>query len=98
LNEKFTQFDAVLFEMVGDNDPRPVNAKESSGIVGSIQRLSASMMGLKFQIGSINYKAENFIHADMTEKEFKAAMKKRGDGVFVWYVRSLGYGTALRNV
>lgn len=97
LNEKFTHFDAVLFEMVGDGDPRPSSAKESSGIVGSIQRLSASMLDLKFQIGSINYHAENFVHADMTDKEFKAAMKKRGDGILVWYVRSIGFGSAQRS-
>ena len=97
LNEKFTHFDAVLFEMVGDGDPRPSSAKESSGIVGSVQRLSAEMMGLDFQIGSINYHAENFVHADMTATEFKEAMKKRGDGLLVWYVRSLGYGNAQRS-
>ena len=97
LNEKFTHFDAVLFEMVGNGDPRPSSAQESKGIVGTIQRLSAKMMGLKFQIGSIDYHAENFIHADMTETEFKAAMKKRGDGLLVWYVRSIGYGSAQRS-
>ncbi len=97
LNEKFTHFDVVLFEMVGDGDPRPASAKESSGIVGSFQRLSAKAMGLDFQIGSINYKAENFVHGDMTAKEFKEAMKKRGDGVLVWYVRSMGYGNAQRS-
>jgi len=96
LNEKFTHFDAVLFEMVGNGDPRPVSAKESGGLVGSTQRLSAVMMGLKFQIGSIDYHAKNFVHADMTETEFKEAMKKRGDGLIVWFVRSLGYGTGAR--
>ncbi|MCR5162739.1 MAG: hypothetical protein K6C40_01850 [Thermoguttaceae bacterium] len=97
LNEKFTHFDAVLFEMVGDGDPRPSSAEESKGIVGSIQRLSASMLDLEFQIGSIDYHAKNFVHADMTEKEFKAAMKKRGDGLLVWYVRSVGFGSAQRS-
>lgn len=97
LNEKFTQFDAVLFEMVGDGDPRPASAKESRGIVGSVQRLSAEMMGLEFQIGSINYNAENFVHGDMSATEFKDAMKKRGDGLLVWYARSVGYGNAQRS-
>lgn len=97
LNEKFTHFDAVLFEMVGDGDPRPSSEKESRGILSSLQRLSASMMGLKFQIGSIDYHAENFVHADMTTKEFNAAMKKRGDGLLVWYVRSAAYSSGLRS-
>ncbi|MBQ6107788.1 MAG: hypothetical protein IJK97_06220, partial [Thermoguttaceae bacterium] len=94
---KFTQFDAVLFEMVGDGDPRPDSAKDSKGIVGSAQRLSAEMMGLEFQIGSIDYHAKNFIHGDMTTTEFKDGMKKRGDGVLVWYARSLGYENAQRS-
>ena len=97
LNEKFTQFDAVLFEMVGDGDPRPENAKDSKGIVGSTQRLSAEMMGLEFQIGSIDYHAKNFVHGDMTATEFKEGMKNRGDGLLVWYARSLGYGNAQRS-
>lgn len=94
LNRKFEAFDAVLFEMVGDNDPRPTSASESGDFIGILQRLSAAIMGLEFQIGAINYHAPNFVHADMNSQEFSAAMKRRGDGFIVWFLRSYGYGLA----
>jgi len=91
LNRRFQEYDAVLYEMVGDNDPRPSSERESGGFIGWVQRLSAVAMKLDFQIGSINYHAENFVHADMTTAEFAAGMKKRGDGFVVWFLRAMGY-------
>lgn len=96
LNRRFKAFDAVLFEMVGDNDPRPVKASESGDVIGILQRLSASMMGLEFQIGSVDYHASNFVHADMNSAEFSAAMKRRRDGFLVWFLRSYGYSMAIQ--
>ncbi len=94
LNRRFQKYDAVLYEMVGNNEPRPTSANESGGFIGWLQRLSAIVMKLDFQIGAINYHAENFIHADMTTEEFTNGMKKRGDGFIVWFLRTLGYEMA----
>lgn len=96
LNRRFQDYDTVLFEMVGDGDPRPVSARESGGLIGRIQRLSALLMRLEFQIGSINYHAPNFVHADMTSEEFNAAMRRRRDGLLVWFLRTYGYEMTCR--
>ncbi|MDO4628365.1 MAG: hypothetical protein Q4C70_04210 [Planctomycetia bacterium] len=95
LNEIFTNYDAVLFEMVSDGDPRPVSSRDAGGFISSLQRLGGTLMDLDYQIGSINYHAENFVHADMTGMEFNAAKRRRGDGFLVWFLRSYGYALAV---
>ncbi len=37
------------------------------------------MLGLEFQLEGIDYSAANFVHADLSPKEFDAAMAKRGE-------------------
>lgn len=91
LNQRFREFDALLYEMVGDDSPRPVSARESTDPIGGMQRFSAYLMNLDFQIGSIDYHAPNFVHADLTSAEFTEAQKKRQDGFAVWFLRSYGY-------
>ncbi len=94
LNDIFTNYDTVLFEMVSDGDPRPISSREAGGFISTLQRLGGYMMDLDYQIGSIDYHADNFVHADMTATEFNAATRQRGDGFIVWYLRSYGYALA----
>jgi hypothetical protein len=45
------------------------------------------MLGLEFQLESIDYSAENFVHADLSPKEFDAAMAKRGESWWSMFTR-----------
>lgn len=94
LNEEFQNYDTVLYEIVAEEGARPENASESGGLIGTSQRLMAHFLGLTFQIGSIDYQAENMIHADMTPEEFEKAIQQRNEGFLVWYFRTIGYETA----
>lgn len=94
LNEEFQNYDAVLYEVVAEEGARPENAAESGGVIGASQRLMAYLLGLTFQIGSIDYHAENMFHADMTPEEFETAIQERKEGFLVWYFRTMGYEMA----
>ncbi|MDO4584170.1 MAG: hypothetical protein Q4D62_08725 [Planctomycetia bacterium] len=97
LNEEFQNYDAVLYEVVAEEGARPESAAESGGVIGTSQRLMAYFLGMTFQIGSIDYHAENMFHADMTPEEFEKAIQQREEGFLVWYFRTLGYETARKS-
>ena len=50
------------------------------------------MLGLEFQLDQIDYSAENFVHADMSPKEFDAAMQKRGESWWTMFTRLMTEG------
>lgn len=91
LNQRFRHFDAVLYEMVGDDSPRPEKTEFSLDPIMLLQYSSGWLLHLEHQIGSIDYCAPNFIHADMTTAEFLSAQLKYQDGVLVWFLRTSGY-------
>jgi hypothetical protein len=45
------------------------------------------MLGLEFQLDQIDYAAKNFVHADLSPKEFDAAMAKRGESWWTMFSR-----------
>lgn len=95
LNQLFRQYDSLLFEMVMDPDggvPDP----EERGLspVSTIQVGMKSALELAFQLDEIDYKAKNFVHADMTPKEFFDAMESRKEGLLAMLFRSAGASLA----
>jgi hypothetical protein len=44
---------------------------------------------LESQIDSIDYSKPNFVHADMTARQFAAMRRERGEGLFQMWVRSM---------
>ncbi len=48
------------------------------------------MLGLQFQLDEIDYRAKNFVHADMSPTEFAQDMTKRGDGMVSMFSRLMG--------
>lgn len=95
LNQLFRQYDSLLYEMVMDPDggvPEP----EERGLspVSTIQVGMKSALQLAFQLDEIDYKAKNFVHADMTPREFFDAMESRKEGVLAMLFRSAGASLA----
>jgi hypothetical protein len=82
LNQRFKTYDAVLFELVSDGQNLPTmgEARQDS-ILGTIQRTLCNLLGLRFQLDEINYKANNFIHADLSPQELSDAMAARGESL-----------------
>jgi hypothetical protein len=79
LDRLFTDYDAVLYELVAPPNERPRPGRKPSGAIGSAQQGLTKLLGLEFQLESIDYTAANFVHADLSPKEFQQAMKKRGE-------------------
>jgi len=80
LDRLFTEYDAVLYELVApDNDRVPKPGRKPAGAIGSAQQGLTRLLGLEFQLERIDYTAANFVHADLSPREFQRAMKKRGE-------------------
>lgn len=81
LNQNLKAYDTVLYEMVGGPYTREkarlsreaVDADSSLAQVHNLQNMAKSLLGLEFQLDEIDYFAENFVHADMTEDQFLEA-------------------------
>ncbi|MCE9631214.1 MAG: hypothetical protein K8S94_10945 [Planctomycetia bacterium] len=80
LDRMFVDYDAVLYELVAPPNARvPKPGRKPAGAIGSAQQGLRQMLGLEFQLEGIDYSAANFVHADLSPKEFDAAMAKRGE-------------------
>lgn len=90
LNQRFREYDAVLFELVGD--PRGLTqARLQSGGSGisSVQQSVATYLDLTFQLGAIDYSAKNMVHADTSLEEFAQMQKDRGENMLTLFVRAM---------
>jgi hypothetical protein len=82
LNKRFQNYDVVLFELVSDGQNLPTIGEErQDSVLGSLQRAMCNLLGLQFQLDRINYKAKNFVHADLSPKELSDAMAARGESL-----------------
>ena len=80
LDRLFADYDVVLYELVAPPNARvPKPGRKPAGAIGSAQQSLKQMLGLEFQLERIDYAADNFVHADLSPKEFDAAMAKRGE-------------------
>jgi len=93
LDRLFEDYDAVLYELVAPDHARvPQPGRKPSGAIGNAQQGLTKMLGLAFQLDEIDYSAANFIHADMSPKEFDAAMQKRGESWWTMFTRLMREG------
>jgi len=82
LNKRFTAYDAVLFELISDGTHLPTMGEERpDSILGTIQRAFSNLLGLSFQLDEVNYRAKNFVHADLSPEELRDAMAARGESL-----------------
>lgn len=88
LDRLFSEYDAVLYELVAPPDARvPKAGRAPAGAIGTAQQGLTKMLGLEFQLDSIDYTAANFVHADLSPKEFEAAMRKRGESWWTMFTK-----------
>jgi hypothetical protein len=88
LQEELARYDRVLYEMVADKNPRhtnrnvkyrwrppkrrPVEGGGGFSIIGSIQKAMASILTLDFQLNCMDYRRENWYHADLDYETFQS--------------------------
>lgn len=88
LNERFEDYDAMLYELVAPKDA-PVTARdnEDRGVISSTQIGMKNMLNLSFQLDEIDYSASNFVHADLSPTELSESMDERGESLYVYFWR-----------
>lgn len=100
LNEAFTKYDSLLFELVAPENarlPGPDERVRKKSVLTSAQLGLKSMLDLEFQLEQIDYSRDNFVHADMSPEEFSKSMKDRGESFLKMFFRAIGYSTAMQS-
>jgi hypothetical protein len=98
LNSRFPAYDAVLFELVGDPErltgSAPLTAEErkiqpaGSGIT-FIQQSAGKYLNLTFQLGAIDYRGKNMVHADTSPEQFEKLQAERGETMLTLFTRAM---------
>lgn len=95
LNQRFKQYDAVLYELVARPEAKVPKPDSPPGtVVGGVQVGMTALLGLSFQLDHIDYAAKNMVHADMTPEEFDASMERRNESFLAMFFRVMGRGLA----
>jgi len=88
LDRLFMEYDCVLYELVAPPNARvPKPGRKPAGMIGSAQQGLTQLLGLEYQLDRIDYTADNFVHADLSPREFDAAMAKRGESWWTMFTR-----------
>lgn len=108
LNARFTRYDAMLYEMVGESvakrlqwkaegegnhskdDAETIKQENSAGKnlqwLHPLYETMQNSLGLTGQMNGVDYTAANFVHADMTLREFAATQQaKKESFASLWW-------------
>ncbi len=95
LNKQFTQYDALLYELVAPRGKAvPKKGTGSSHPVGMVQQGMKDVLDLDYQLDCINYRKKNFVHADMSPDDFSKSMEDRGETMWTIIFRMMGQSIA----
>ena len=90
LNRAFKEYDVVLFELVSDGGRLPERRpNQPLSLLGVFQQSLANLLGLTFQLNEVDYSAANFVHADLSPDELRAAMTARGESLPQLFIKLL---------
>jgi hypothetical protein len=119
LNRRFTRYDAMLYEMVGESYQRRMQWRETRQRVAAEKELTPEdqeliaeemdektaggnlawlhplyetmekTLGLTGQMNGIDYSRENFVHADMTLREFTAMQQEKNESFLTLWWKSV---------
>ncbi|MEM9660340.1 MAG: hypothetical protein AAF961_18400, partial [Planctomycetota bacterium] len=76
LNQRFRSYDAVLYELVapeGTVVPKGRGTSNSNPL-GALQNGMKTMLEVEHQLDRVDYTKRNFVHADLSPREFAEAM------------------------
>lgn len=93
LNERFKQYDALLYEMVkpadADLSQRAPGEGGGMNMIHMLQKAMQTVLELDYQLEGIDYGAENFVHADMDLDTFLRRQSERGEGFLELILRQM---------
>jgi hypothetical protein len=81
LRERFSAYDAVLYELVAPagHRPTPDEHRNADNPVSRLQRALQNALDLEFQLDGIDYQQPNFVHADLSPVELAEQWRKSGE-------------------
>ncbi|MFQ5505746.1 MAG: hypothetical protein ACE5F1_13250 [Planctomycetota bacterium] len=89
LQKRFESYDALLYELVAPKGTRPVASRKSNNLLSMFQRGLKNFLDLDFQLDAIDYTRDNFVHADMSPKQFLARQKEKGESMLTLILRAM---------
>lgn len=94
LNARFKAYDAVLYELVGpsmEHRDKGEVAKDGQNLqwVGQVQAMMRDTLKLHGQLEGIDYKAKNFVHADMDMSQFTQTQEKKQESFLTLYLKAM---------
>lgn len=78
MQRRFRGLDALLYELVGDPSIRPhpdMKRGDNTHWIATVQGGMGAGLKLADQFGAMDYRQDNFVHADMTDVEWRQAIK-----------------------
>lgn len=95
LNKEFEKYDALLYELVAPLGTVPdKNRPRGMDPLTMLQQGLKNGLQLSFQLDGVNYKAANFVHADLSPQEFAQTMKERGESFLGLFWNAMMSGMA----
>jgi hypothetical protein len=94
LNARFKTYDAVLYELVGppmEERGKSAPPKDSQKLqwVGQLQAMMKDALKLHGQLEGIDYKAKNFVHADMNMTQFTQTQDQKQESFLTLYLKAM---------
>jgi len=91
LNLRLKQYDAVLYEMVGGRYPskEAQSTKGDLSDIRTLQTLATQLLNLEFQIEGIDYKAPNFVHADVSWAQYQKLKEAKNQSMATFLARAV---------
>jgi len=89
LEELFADHDALLYEMVKDEDVEVRPGEGGGGLLGMFQRGLKDVLDLEFQLDGVDYSKENFVHADMDPATFARTMREKGESFLTLMLKAM---------
>jgi hypothetical protein len=98
INERFDDYDVVLYELVAPEDAAaPLPGQRSAHPVTAIQVGMKDLLGLRFQLDCVDYRKPNLKRADLTTQEMTESMTRRGESLLQVFFRMMGQGIAAQS-
>lgn len=87
LNDKFAEYDVLLYELVAPRGTIVSPDGERKGMLSGVQIMLTRTLGLSFQLDEIDYTRPNFLHADLSARELAESMAERNESLYVYFWR-----------
>jgi len=85
LNDRFTEYEALLYELVAPQGTVVTRETERKGFVSGAQIMLTRALDLSFQLDEIDYRQTNFVHADLSSKELAQSMADRNESLYTYF-------------